>query len=183
MLPKTIRTELAARSLDRGTGSPRAADMTTTVGHGVDRAGRLERALKLVLVLTAAFLVAEVVGGIVADSLALLADAGHMLSDVLSLGRRAVRRLARGPPGRPAPHVRLSPRRDPRRALQRRHARRDLDLDLHRGGDALRRPAGRRGGPDAGDRRRRAWSSTSSPRGSSTATRARASTSRRRCAT
>jgi cobalt-zinc-cadmium efflux system protein len=32
------------------------------------------------------FLVAEVVGGLLADSLALLADAGHMLSDSLSLG-------------------------------------------------------------------------------------------------
>ena len=58
-------------------------------GHGAgvdfDRAGS-KRALKLVLVLTSAFLVAEVVGGLLADSLALLADAGHMLSDSLSLG-------------------------------------------------------------------------------------------------
>ena len=41
--------------------------------------------LRLVLVLTAAFLVAEVVGGIVSNSLALLADAGHMLTDVAAL--------------------------------------------------------------------------------------------------
>jgi cobalt-zinc-cadmium efflux system protein len=38
-----------------------------------------------VLVLTAIFLVAEVVGGIVSGSLALLADAGHMLTDVAAL--------------------------------------------------------------------------------------------------
>ncbi len=44
------------------------------------------RALKLTLVLTSAFLVAEVVGGLISGSLALLADAGHMLSDSLSLG-------------------------------------------------------------------------------------------------
>ncbi len=50
-----------------------------------DRTGA-KRALKLVLALTTAFLVAEVVGGLLSDSLALLADAGHMLSDSLSLG-------------------------------------------------------------------------------------------------
>jgi len=43
------------------------------------------RALTLVLVLTGAFVVAEVIGGLVSGSLALLADAGHMLSDTMSL--------------------------------------------------------------------------------------------------
>ena len=43
------------------------------------------RALGWVLALTAGFAVAEVVGGLVAGSLALLADAAHMLSDVASL--------------------------------------------------------------------------------------------------
>jgi cobalt-zinc-cadmium efflux system protein len=43
------------------------------------------RALTIALALTAVVLVAEVVGGILTDSLALLADAGHMLSDVLAL--------------------------------------------------------------------------------------------------
>jgi cobalt-zinc-cadmium efflux system protein len=51
--------------------------------HGRER-GR--RALGLTLALTATFTVAEVVGGLLTDSLALLADAGHMLSDDLSLG-------------------------------------------------------------------------------------------------
>lgn len=41
--------------------------------------------LRWVLVLTATFMVAEVVGGIVSGSLALLADAGHMLTDVGAL--------------------------------------------------------------------------------------------------
>jgi cobalt-zinc-cadmium efflux system protein len=54
-------------------------------GIDLDREGS-KRALKLVLALTSAFLVAEVVGGVISDSLALLADAGHMLSDTLSLG-------------------------------------------------------------------------------------------------
>jgi cobalt-zinc-cadmium efflux system protein len=55
--------------------------------HGVDldRTGA-KRALTLVLALTTAFLVAEVIGGLISDSLALLADAGHMLSDSFSLG-------------------------------------------------------------------------------------------------
>ncbi len=43
------------------------------------------RALKIALVLTSGFLVAEVVGGILSNSLALLADAGHMLTDVAAL--------------------------------------------------------------------------------------------------
>ena len=44
------------------------------------------RRLAVVLGLTAVFMVAEVVGGLLAGSLALLADAAHMLSDSLSLG-------------------------------------------------------------------------------------------------
>jgi cobalt-zinc-cadmium efflux system protein len=64
---------------------------------GVDRAlGR--RALVLTLALTATFTVVEVVGGLLTSSLALLADAGHMLSDVLSLGVALVAlRLAERP--------------------------------------------------------------------------------------
>src|SRR5574340_766905 len=38
--------------------------------------------LKVVLILTAAYFVAEIVGSLVTNSLALLADAGHMLTDV-----------------------------------------------------------------------------------------------------
>jgi cobalt-zinc-cadmium efflux system protein len=40
----------------------------------------------MVLALTVAFTAVEVVGGLLTDSLALLADAGHMLSDNLALG-------------------------------------------------------------------------------------------------
>ncbi len=48
--------------------------------------GESHQALVVVLALTATFTVAEVVGGLLTGSLALLADAGHMLSDTLSLG-------------------------------------------------------------------------------------------------
>jgi len=44
------------------------------------------RNLRIALVLTAALLVVEVVGGIISNSIALLADAGHMLTDVAALG-------------------------------------------------------------------------------------------------
>ena len=58
------------------------------------------RRLLLVLVVTAAYLVAEVVGGLLTGSLALLADSGHLLTDVLGLSMAiAAIRFAR----RPAP--------------------------------------------------------------------------------
>ncbi len=66
-----------------------------------DRRGS-SRALRIVLALTATFLVAEVIGGIVANSLALLADAGHMLSDVLSLGVALFAAWLAGRPGGPS---------------------------------------------------------------------------------
>jgi cobalt-zinc-cadmium efflux system protein len=43
------------------------------------------RRLTIALIITAVFLVAEVIGGFVSNSLALLADAGHMLTDVGAL--------------------------------------------------------------------------------------------------
>jgi len=53
--------------------------------HGPSSGARNRRGLTVTLVLAAAYMVAELVGGIVANSLALLADAGHMLSDVGAL--------------------------------------------------------------------------------------------------
>ena len=44
------------------------------------------RGCVLALILTALLLVVEVVGGLLANSIALLADAGHMLTDVAALG-------------------------------------------------------------------------------------------------
>jgi len=49
-----------------------------------------QRALLIALGITATFLVAEVVGGVLTNSLALLADAGHMLSDAAALGFSAL---------------------------------------------------------------------------------------------
>ena len=44
------------------------------------------RSLKWALLVTGVFLVVEVVGGLLSNSLALIADAGHMLTDVAALG-------------------------------------------------------------------------------------------------
>ena len=56
-------------------------------GAGHDHASHASvRSLRFALVLTAALLVAEVVGGLLSNSIALLADAGHMLTDVAALG-------------------------------------------------------------------------------------------------
>ncbi|HET6574277.1 MAG TPA: cation diffusion facilitator family transporter [Fimbriiglobus sp.] len=54
--------------------------------HGHHRRTVNRRRLALTLVLAAGYTVAEVVGGLLTNSLALLADAGHMLSDVAALG-------------------------------------------------------------------------------------------------
>jgi cobalt-zinc-cadmium efflux system protein len=53
--------------------------------HEPSRLRADRRALGIALVLIAAFMVVEVVAGLLADSLAVLADAGHMLSDAGSL--------------------------------------------------------------------------------------------------
>ena len=56
-------------------------------GAGHDHASHASvRSLRFALVLTATLLVAEVVGGLLSNSIALLADAGHMLTDVAALG-------------------------------------------------------------------------------------------------
>jgi cobalt-zinc-cadmium efflux system protein len=47
---------------------------------------RHRKRLTLALVLAAVYMLAEVAGGLLANSLALLADAGHMLTDVAALG-------------------------------------------------------------------------------------------------
>jgi len=54
--------------------------------HAGHSHGAGKRALALVFALTAGFLAVEVVGGLLTGSLALLADAGHMASDAVSLG-------------------------------------------------------------------------------------------------
>lgn len=55
-------------------------------GHSHSPASKNKRRLAIVLALTGAYLLTEVIGGLLTHSLALLADAGHMLTDVAGLG-------------------------------------------------------------------------------------------------
>ena len=70
-------------------------------GHGAHSHTTNERRVLCVLVITLVFMVAEVVGGILSGSLALLADAGHMLTDAAALGLAWIAfRIARRPSDR-----------------------------------------------------------------------------------
>ena len=55
-------------------------------GHSHAPAGTHDRAFAIGIALNLGFIVAEVVFGLIARSVSLLADAGHNLSDVLGLG-------------------------------------------------------------------------------------------------
>jgi cobalt-zinc-cadmium efflux system protein len=69
------------------------------VHHGADHRPESHKRLVLTLVITAAFTVVEAIGGHVTGSLALLADAGHMLSDVAAIALSiAALWIARRPP-------------------------------------------------------------------------------------
>lgn len=68
--------------------------------HGHHHGSGAESALRVALLLNLAFLILEVVAGLWANSLALLSDAGHMVSDVAALALALVaERLARARPG------------------------------------------------------------------------------------
>ncbi|MFK7992230.1 MAG: cation diffusion facilitator family transporter [Sandaracinaceae bacterium] len=56
-----------------------------THGHGAPTSGRARRALTIALAITTLFMGVEVVVGLWSGSLALLADAGHMLNDAVAL--------------------------------------------------------------------------------------------------
>lgn len=55
-------------------------------GHGHSAASANKKRLAIVFGLTTTYLIVEVIGGLATGSLALLADAGHMLTDVAGLG-------------------------------------------------------------------------------------------------
>jgi cobalt-zinc-cadmium efflux system protein len=88
-----------------GTGTYPAAVSTPHIhtsalprGHVHDHRSASRQALALVLALTLAFTVVEILGGLWTGSLALLADAAHMVSDVLAIALALVAlTLARRP--------------------------------------------------------------------------------------
>ena len=99
--------------------------------------------------LTGGFMVAEVAGGLITGSLALLADAGHMLTDSIALWlawyafrlaeRPATARLTYG----------FGPRQDAGRLHQRHHHLCRRGVDRLRGGAPLHRARPRSGRTDA----------------------------------
>ncbi len=60
--------------------------MTTHHDHAHDLRGLSRRRLTISLFLIAGYMLAEVIGGLVSGSLALLADAGHMATDAAAIG-------------------------------------------------------------------------------------------------
>ena len=74
-------------------------------------ATRNQRRLLIALALAATYMVAQFIGGLLTGSLALLADAGHMLSDVFALAMSAAAiQIARLPPTPSKPMVTSEPR-------------------------------------------------------------------------
>jgi cobalt-zinc-cadmium efflux system protein len=69
--------------------------------HAHDHRSASRRALTAVLVLTVGFTVVEIVGGLLTDSLALLADAGHMFSDTFAIGLALAALVLAGRPSTP----------------------------------------------------------------------------------
>ena len=59
--------------------------MSSGHSHEITATGEHRKRLIMVLVITGAVLIVEVIGGLIAGSLALLADAGHMLTDSTGL--------------------------------------------------------------------------------------------------
>jgi cobalt-zinc-cadmium efflux system protein len=87
-----------------GAGGSRCKGYRHGVGHGHHHEALAPNAdrrwLGLALGLVVAFMVAEVVAGILADSLALLSDASHMLTDAAAIALAlAAARLAARPAG------------------------------------------------------------------------------------
>lgn len=74
-------------------------------GHGavvIDRPARVDRRpLVIAMAITATFLVVEVIGASLSNSLALLADAAHMLTDVAAIGLALFAMWLAGRPTRP----------------------------------------------------------------------------------
>ena len=122
--------------------------------HSPAAAGR--RRLEIVFAITVAVFVLELWGGLASNSLALLADAGHMFTDVAGIGLALARDLVRGPAGDDGPDLRLPAARDPRRRRECRAAVRDRRVrpDPRRGSGCPSRPT-IASGPDARDRGRR----------------------------
>lgn len=100
--------------------------------HAHDHGRRSEKSLfglKLALGLTFGYMIIEAIGGWIANSLALIADAGHMFTDVgaLALTLGAIWFASR--PATSKKNLRLLPDRDTCRVHQWRRVGAFIDLD------------------------------------------------------
>ena len=92
----TTITRGTTTTIMRDTGTTTTRDTTTTIMRDTgttttrdtthDFSDASMRSLIIALTLISGFMVAEVVGGIISGSLALLADAGHMITDAAAIG-------------------------------------------------------------------------------------------------
>ena len=89
--------------------------------HGPPLRAASSRALWSALVILAIFFVVELVGGVLTNSLALISDAVHLLTDVAAIGLALFAQWFGRSARQRHPQLRLPPRRDPRRARQRLH--------------------------------------------------------------
>ncbi len=74
----------SGREISAGQATSKSAAMSANAAPAARQSQK--RQLRQALCLAAGYLLAEVIGGLLTNSLALLADAGHMLSDVAALG-------------------------------------------------------------------------------------------------
>ena len=84
-LKRSIIFKFAMGEIEITASRHESAAAHSHAGHSHARASDSRRKLTTVLVLTAIYMVAEAIGGWWTGSLALLADAGHMLTDVAAL--------------------------------------------------------------------------------------------------
>ncbi len=85
---------MATHEITRSELSKRSGAHGHAHAHSHGRATRSRRRLSIVLALTAVYMLAEAAGGWLTGSLALLADAGHMLTDVAALALALVATVA-----------------------------------------------------------------------------------------
>ena len=110
--------------------------------------------------LTLLFAVVEVVAGFMANSLALISDAGHMVTDAAALGLALLAQLIAKPPAFGAPLVRLGARRSAGRLRQLPGDAGPGRLDRARSGAAPRQSRAGAGRDGASWWPRSAWRST-----------------------
>lgn len=85
MSNKATKTESERHSHDHGHDHDHDHGLLGQHNHTPEVSGKNERVVLTGFVLTFGFMIAEVIGGVISGSLALIADAGHMFTDAAAL--------------------------------------------------------------------------------------------------